>query len=103
MSKNILNGKNCLITGATGGIGKEIAESLAKNSCNLFLTGRDNKLLLKIKKDLERKLGINVKFQSGDVTRKKKHLEKQKKGKKELKAKGKINIPSKVFLELFRN
>ena len=39
----------------------------------------------------------------GDVTRKKKLLEKQKKGKKELKAKGKINIPSKVFLELFRS
>ena len=71
MSKNILNGKNCLITGATGGIGKEIAESLARNSCNLFLTGRDNKLLLKIKKDLERKFDINVKFQSGDLTRKK--------------------------------
>jgi 3-oxoacyl-[acyl-carrier protein] reductase len=71
LSKNILNGKNCLITGATGGIGKEIAESLARNSCNLFLTGRDNKILLKIKKDLERKFDINVKFQSGDLTRKK--------------------------------
>jgi len=39
----------------------------------------------------------------GDVTRKKKLLERQKKGKKELKAKGKVNIPSKVFLELFRS
>ncbi|MDP4007466.1 MAG: translation elongation factor 4 [bacterium] len=39
----------------------------------------------------------------GDVTRKKKLLEKQKKGKKELKSKGRIVIPSKVFLELFRS
>jgi len=39
----------------------------------------------------------------GDVTRKKKLLERQKKGKKELKAKGKVIIPSKVFLELFRS
>lgn len=39
----------------------------------------------------------------GDVTRKKKLLEKQKKGKKELKSKGKVAIPSKVFLELFRS
>ena len=39
----------------------------------------------------------------GDVTRKKKLLERQKKGKKELKAKGNVVIPSKVFLELFRS
>jgi GTP-binding protein LepA len=39
----------------------------------------------------------------GDVTRKKKLLEKQKKGKKELAAKGRVHIPSKVFLDVFRN
>lgn len=38
----------------------------------------------------------------GDVTRKKKLLEKQKKGKKLLKEKGRINISSKTFLEIFR-
>jgi len=38
----------------------------------------------------------------GDVTRKKKLLERQKQGKKELKIKGKVTIPSKVFLDLFR-
>lgn len=70
MNKNILYGKNCLVTGATGGIGKEIAESLAKNSCNLFLTGRNNKLLLKIKNDLEKKFSININFQHGDLTNK---------------------------------
>lgn len=39
----------------------------------------------------------------GDYTRKKKLLEIQKKGKKELKQKGNVRIPSKVFLEMFKN
>ncbi|MHB8668876.1 MAG: elongation factor 4 family protein, partial [Burkholderiales bacterium] len=39
----------------------------------------------------------------GDVTRKKKLLEKQKKGKKLLKEKGSVNVPPKTFLEIFRS
>ena len=38
----------------------------------------------------------------GDYSRKRKLLEKQKKGKKKLQEKGKIRVPSKVFLEVFR-
>ena len=38
----------------------------------------------------------------GDYTRKRKLLEKQKKGKKELKEKGRVRVPPNVFLEIFR-
>ena len=37
--------KLALITGATGGLGKEIVREFAKNGCNLFLTGRNKEKL----------------------------------------------------------
>ena len=63
----ILKGKNCLITGATGGLGKEIAKEFAKNGCNLFLTGRNNEKLNSLKNELENDK-IKIDFEAADLS-----------------------------------
>jgi NAD(P)-dependent dehydrogenase (short-subunit alcohol dehydrogenase family) len=49
---NSLLGQVALITGATRGIGLAIARALAAESCNLILTGRDEKALAKTGREL---------------------------------------------------
>jgi 3-oxoacyl-[acyl-carrier protein] reductase len=53
-NNNILKGKNCFITGATGGLGKSLAIELASSECNLFLTSTNKKKLEKLKFFLSR-------------------------------------------------
>ncbi len=61
MNKEILFGKNCFITGAKGGLGKEIAFEMAKCGCNLFLTGRNTSNLEMLKSELK-KINKNIKI-----------------------------------------
>ena len=49
-----------------------------------------------------RRKDVTAPLYGGDVTRKKKLLKKQKKGKKRLEEKAEISVPAKVFLEMFR-
>nr|WP_320017113.1 SDR family oxidoreductase [uncultured Desulfobacter sp.] len=68
MHKTLAN-KTCLITGATGGIGYQIANELAKNRCNLFLTGKTPNKLETLQKKILSTYGnkIKIKYQDGDL------------------------------------
>ncbi len=59
--------KVALITGATAGFGKAIAEVFAKNNYNLIITGRRAERLSEIKLDLESKHSIDILTLSFDV------------------------------------
>ena len=47
----VLNNKNVVIVGATGGIGSESTALIVKNHANVFLTGRDSDKLAKVAKE----------------------------------------------------
>jgi NAD(P)-dependent dehydrogenase (short-subunit alcohol dehydrogenase family) len=61
-----LAGRLALITGANRGIGLAIARALAREECNLIITGRDERALAKARTQLEQ-LGVQVLAQSCDV------------------------------------
>ena len=47
--------KNCLIIGASGGIGNQIAKKISDLDCNLFLVGKNKNKLTTLKKEIEYK------------------------------------------------
>ncbi|MDC1050832.1 SDR family NAD(P)-dependent oxidoreductase [Candidatus Marinimicrobia bacterium] len=49
--KNLAN-KHIIITGASQGIGKNIATNFLQNRANIYLISRNKSKLLKLKKDL---------------------------------------------------
>lgn len=71
MKKDLLKNKNCLITGASGGLGREISKLLVNQSCNLFLTGRNKIKLSNLQKELELINSNNVKLShyAGDISK----------------------------------
>ena len=68
MSVNF-EGKNCFITGASGGLGQEIAKELANQKCNLFLTGRNKEKLSELKDHIKNSINdtIQIQYQEGDL------------------------------------
>ena len=67
MRFSILAKKNALITGGSGGLGREIAIELAKHGSNLYLTGRDAAKLARLKDELSA-YDIKVEYSTGDLT-----------------------------------
>ena len=65
-----MNLKYALITGASSGIGLEIAKSLAQRNFNLVLTARSNETLKKIAKEISKKFSVKVDFISSDLSEK---------------------------------
>jgi len=81
---------------------QKLKEVLPPQQFEIVLQAKiDGRIIARETKKALRK-DVTAPLYGGDVTRKRKLLEKQKKGKKELKAKGRVNIPYQVFLEMFK-
>ena len=57
---NDLSDRTALVTGASSGIGREIAELYASKGCNLVITARREEFLQKIKVELEERYSVVV-------------------------------------------
>ncbi len=67
MDYKLLKGKNCLITGATGGIGNAIAKKMSEYGVNLFLTSRSKNKLEELTIDISNKTSVNVFYKEGNL------------------------------------
>lgn len=71
-----------LVTGASSGIGRDIARSLARHGINLIITARREKRLAELKRELVKKYGVKVKIITADLSDEKQVLELYEKVKK---------------------
>ena len=65
---NDLSDRTALVTGASSGIGREIAELFASKGCNLVITARREELLQRLKNNLEERYSINVDMITEDLS-----------------------------------
>ncbi|MCH5195744.1 MAG: SDR family NAD(P)-dependent oxidoreductase [Oscillospiraceae bacterium] len=71
-----------LVTGASSGIGRDIARSLARHGINLIITARREKRLAELKRELVKKYGVKVKIITADLSDERQVLELYEKVKK---------------------
>ena len=64
-----LKGKTALITGASKGIGRAVADALAAEGCGLVLVARDEERLLKTAEEIKGQHGTKVTTFAADITR----------------------------------
>lgn len=65
MRYKILENKNALITGASGGLGREIALEFVKHGCNLYLIGRNERKLEVLEREASA-YNVKVEYSIGD-------------------------------------
>lgn len=64
----MLKGKTAIITGASRGIGKEVAILFAKNEADLILISRNEERLSALQKELTETYDVDVKYYALDIT-----------------------------------
>ncbi len=67
MAKQRLMGQRALVTGASSGIGKELARRLAREGANLVLTARRKERLEELARELESAHGVKVAVEALDL------------------------------------
>lgn len=66
--KNILQNKNCFITGASGTLGKILSKKLAKKGCNIFITDIHHNELASLSEELKESFRkVNIAFAECDL------------------------------------
>ena len=65
-----IKGKNALITACTSGIGRAVAESLAKEGANLFLCARRENILKEMSEKFQKQYKVNSSYKKTDLSKK---------------------------------
>ncbi|MFQ6396097.1 SDR family NAD(P)-dependent oxidoreductase [Nocardia sp. KC 131] len=63
-----LDGKRVLITGASKGIGADLAETFARAGASLVLSGRDREALIEQARNLQQQYGVRVEAVAADLS-----------------------------------
>ena len=64
-----LTGRRAVVTGASQGIGRAVAESLAREGCSLRLVARDEAVLASAADELARRHGVRVDIHPADLSK----------------------------------